>query len=505
MPGGTVRVVSGSQTNVLFDSLLNGTSYTFTVQAKNAVGDGPLSAPSNPVVPTTLPGQPVIVSTTRGNGSLTVSFKAPADTGGAAIDVYTATCQGVSGGATGSQAGVGSPLTVAGLTNGRTYTCTVTAQNAKGPGSPSAQSATIVPATTPGAPGNIIATPRDSSAIVSWSAPDNGGSAITSYTIAYTPGTKTVTVGGDVLSTTITGLRNGIAYSFTVRASNDVGTGPASAEAGPVTPNLLDIRGEVISSTANGYWFVTADGKVASFGDAKNFGGLTKNPNAFIVSIEPTPDMKGYWLVALDGGIFSFGDAKFYGSTGAIKLNKPIVGMASTDTGNGYWLVASDGGIFAFGDARFYGSTGAIKLNKPIVGMSATPTGDGYWMVASDGGIFAFGDAAFLGSAGGIKLNKPIVGMDRTTTGKGYWMVANDGGIFAYGDAPFYGSTGAMHLNRPIIGMSATPTSKGYWFVAADAGLFAFGDGPFYGPSLGAAAFFNAHPVTGMSASRNGG
>jgi len=34
--------------------------------------------------------------------------------------------------------------------------------------------------------------------------------------------------------------------------------------------------------------------------------------------------------------------------------------------------VASDGGIFAFGDARFFGSTGALMINKPIVGMSST-------------------------------------------------------------------------------------------------------------------------------------
>ncbi len=82
-----------------------------------------------------------------------------------------------------------------------------------------------------------------------------------------------------------------------------------------------------------------------------------------------TPDGKGYWLVAADGGIFTFGDAGFYGSTGAMTLNKPIVGMASTPDGKGYWLVAADGGIFTFGDAGFYGSTGAMTLNKPIVGI----------------------------------------------------------------------------------------------------------------------------------------
>jgi len=48
------------------------------------------------------------------------------------------------------------------------------------------------------------------------------------------------------------------------------------------------------------------------------------------------------------------------------------VGMAATPDGKGYWLVASDGGIFSFGDAGFFGSTGAIHLNRPIVGMGGS-------------------------------------------------------------------------------------------------------------------------------------
>jgi ribosomal protein L24E len=189
----------------------------------------------------------------------------------------------------------------------------------------------------------------------------------------------------------------------------------------------------------------------------------------------------GYWMVASDGGIFSFGDAKFHGSTGNIKLNQPIVGIAATPSGNGYWMVATDGGIFAFGDAKFFGSTGAIKLNKPIVGMAATPSGKGYWLVASDGGIFAFGDAKFFGSTGNIKLNKPIVGMASSPTGNGYWFVASDGGIFAFGDAKFFGSTGNIRLAKPITAMAATPSGTGYWFTANDGGIFAFGDAKFFG------------------------
>src|SRR5580658_9508402 len=57
---------------------------------------------------------------------------------------------------------------------------------------------------------------------------------------------------------------------------------------------------------------------------------------------------------------------------------------------SGYWVAEADGAVFTFGDARFHGSTGAIRLNKPIVGMASSPDGKGYWLVASDGGIFTF-------------------------------------------------------------------------------------------------------------------
>ena len=204
----------------------------------------------------------------------------------------------------------------------------------------------------------------------------------------------------------------------------------------------------------------------------------------------------GYWLVARDGGIFAFGDAAFHGSTGAIRLNRPIVGMAATPSAKGYWLVASDGGIFSFGDAAFFGSTGAIRLNQPIVGMAATPSGKGYWLVASDGGIFAFGDAAFSGSTGAIRLNRPIVGMAASASGNGYRLVASDGGIFSFGEARFFGSTGSIRLNQPIVGMAATASGDGYWLVASDGGIFSFGDAVFRGSST------RHQPVVGIATYR---
>jgi hypothetical protein len=104
---------------------------------------------------------------------------------------------------------------------------------------------------------------------------------------------------------------------------------------------------------------------------------LVDSPDNGTFSTPLERPLLGYWMVGRDGGIFSYGDAAFSGSTGNIKLNQPIVGMAADPDGKGYWFVAADGGVFAF-DAPFFGSTGAMKLNKPIVGMAATPTGQGY-------------------------------------------------------------------------------------------------------------------------------
>jgi hypothetical protein len=245
-----------------------------------------------------------------------------------------------------------------------------------------------------------------------------------------------------------------------------------------------------------GYRLVASDGGIFSFGNLPFCGSTGAIAlHQPIVGMAATANSGGYWLVASDGGIFAFGNARFFGSTGGIRLFQPIVGMAPTPTSRGYWLVASDGGIFAFGDARFFGSTGGIRLHQPIVGMATTPTGHGYWLVARDGGIFAFGDARFYGSTGNIRLQQPVVGMTPTTSGRGYWFVASDGGIFAFGDARFYGSMGGRPLHQPVVGMTTAPGGSGYWLIARDGGIFAFGSAPFYGSTGGLRL---NRPIVGM-------
>lgn len=99
--------------------------------------------------------------------------------------------------------------------------------------------------TSPAAPTAVTAMAAgDATANISWTAPSNGGSPITSYTVtpyiglvAQAP--TTVSGPNPPNRTTITGLTDGTAYTFTVTAINSIGTGPASAASNAVTPSAF--------------------------------------------------------------------------------------------------------------------------------------------------------------------------------------------------------------------------------------------------------------------------
>jgi hypothetical protein len=96
-------------------------------------------------------------------------------------------------------------------------------------------------ATAPAAPTGVTATAGNGSATVSWTAPANGGSPITSYTVTPYIGTTaqtptTVTGNPPAASATVSGLTNGTAYTFTVTATNAAGTSPPSTASNAVTP-----------------------------------------------------------------------------------------------------------------------------------------------------------------------------------------------------------------------------------------------------------------------------
>ena len=246
-----------------------------------------------------------------------------------------------------------------------------------------------------------------------------------------------------------------------------------------------------------GYWQVAADGGVFTFGGAQFYGSTgAMRLNQPVVGMAHTPDDGGYWLVAADGGVFAFGDAQFRGSTGNIRLNKPIVGMLPTLDGGGYWLIASDGGVFAFGDARFYGSTGGDNLAYPVTAAALGFLGGGYWLVDANGQVFNFGDAPNEGQPPFAPGGYRITGMAVSHDFYGYWLSSANGNVAAFGDAARYGSMYGAALNGPVVGMAATRDAGGYWLQGSDGGIFSFGDAGFYG-SMGG-THLNA-PMVGIA------
>ncbi len=120
-----------------------------------------------------------------------------------------------------------------------------------GLGTPNGTAAFAAPHTAaPGKPTSVIATAGNASASVAWTAPaSNGGSAITLYTVTASDGTHTCTWTSGLLSCTVGGLTNGQAYTFTVTATNGVGTGLASAASNSVTPATVPGKPTGVTAT----------------------------------------------------------------------------------------------------------------------------------------------------------------------------------------------------------------------------------------------------------------
>jgi hypothetical protein len=137
------KAYASSVTEQSMSGLQNGYAYTFEVAALNATGTGPFSKRSGPVT-VGAPGVPQDATATKsGIGSLRVSFEVPNDSG-AEITHFTAACKSSNGGVKQKRNGAASPITVVGLSGGKTYTCTVTATNSRGTGPLSPPSNAVV-------------------------------------------------------------------------------------------------------------------------------------------------------------------------------------------------------------------------------------------------------------------------------------------------------------------------------------------------------------------------
>lgn len=119
--GATNKTQTGTSSPIVVTGLTapqSGSSYTFTVRATNAQGNGPSGAVSNTVTVTpvlTVPDPPTGVTATGGTGSALVGFTAPLNNGNVNVSSYTITSVPTTGGVTKTQSGPTSPITVTGL------------------------------------------------------------------------------------------------------------------------------------------------------------------------------------------------------------------------------------------------------------------------------------------------------------------------------------------------------------------------------------------------------
>ena len=359
-------------------------------------------------------------------------------------------------------------------------------------GTSSALTVTIPPSVSPGTV-NVTVTTTVGTSTVSAAVQFTYTGSGASTAPAITSGNATTFSAGStgVFAVTTTGAPGVSALTDAAFAGCTPSALPASVQllyAGGTTATL---EGDPQPGDAGGYTLcLQASNGVApvatqTFTLTVNAPAATLPPAPPAPTPTPTP-AHGYWLVGSDGGIFTFGAAQFFGSTGSLRLQRPVVGITPTADRGGYWLVASDGGIFAFGDAGFHGSIPGSglspagsghphSLNAPIVGMVPSSDGGGYFMVASDGGVFAFGDARFEGSCPGIGgCLGAAVAVVPDATGNGYWVVTNLGIVYTFGDAANYGEPGPQ--SSAMSSAVATTTGGGYWILDGAGQVFAFGN-----------------------------
>ena len=310
-PAGGVDSNGGTtSTTHLITGLVNGTPYTFTVRATNAVGPGVPSAPSNSVTPstaaTTAPGAPTGVTAATGNAQAIVNFTAPADNGGSPITGYTVTSTPAGG--VDSNAGTTSTThLITGLVNGTPYTFTVRATNAVGPGLPSAPSNSVTPSAT-------------AVARLSFSVPTlNAGSAAVGQTL---PGTLTLSnTGGGAATLQVSIAGQDFALNASATTCGGTLAGGASCNIGVAfTPTAVGARSATLAVASNAPGSPTT-AALTGTGTSPPTGSETSRSavqKAYVAYYGRAADPAGldYWATQLDAAgslnaiIVPFGNSK---------------------------------------------------------------------------------------------------------------------------------------------------------------------------------------------------
>ena len=231
-------------------NLSNGIEYDIHVAAVNAIDTGAWATGGG--IPGAVPGVPGITGVDPGDGTLTVTWTAPENTGSSAIISYevqykeTTETEWTDAGRGAND--LATSQVIRGPTNGDAYEVRVRAVNSTGGGGWAVSEGT--PGVPPGAPSIDNVKPEDRSLVVTWTAPTNPGSSeVTGYRLEWKGPSDEDWTGQDFgatsLSHTISGLSNGERYDIQVAAVNAIDTGAWATDSGtpatvPGAPTITD-------------------------------------------------------------------------------------------------------------------------------------------------------------------------------------------------------------------------------------------------------------------------
>ena len=219
--------------------LTNEVEHTFQLRAVNAHGAGPASngVAVTPTIGASKPAAPTGLTATPGDGQVTLTWTNPNNSSITKWQYSTDGSNWTDICVTSSNTGCPSvtTTTVTNLTNGTSYTFRLRAVNGVGDGFQTVAGAT--PKAVPAKPTGLTATPGDRQVTLDWT--DPGDSTITGWQYKQDtagPWTDIPNSSASTTSYTVTGLTNGTAYGFRIRAANSSGQGAQSDEAS-ATPN----------------------------------------------------------------------------------------------------------------------------------------------------------------------------------------------------------------------------------------------------------------------------
>jgi hypothetical protein len=177
-----------------------------------------------------VPSAPLNLTGVPGQGQVALQWQPPADDGGVAISRYRVEWSNNGWGTSSTFDVVGTSATVTGLTNGTLYLFRVSAINEAGVG-PAAEVGPLTPRLPAPAPLALAAIPGSSQVGLSWTAPTVVGETITGYRVEYSDnggGTWTTFAQVAGTSATVTGLTNGVVYTFRVTTVTNLGVGQSA-------------------------------------------------------------------------------------------------------------------------------------------------------------------------------------------------------------------------------------------------------------------------------------